>query len=389
MDDVELLFDVTGSVVADETVAELRRLPVWLGASVPAIRTVNDAPAASEALVQVTFCPDTEQVTPGGPLAVMPLTAAGTASDRLTEVAIEGPLFVTVTFQDAVVPGMNEVALAAVLTASRSAAVVMGVVEFAALFALVGSLVGEAIVAVFVRLPVAVGATVPRTVIVAVALGAMDGAEHVTVCPLTAHVQPVVAVVAEIPVTVFGRVSVTVGLTAVEGPALVAVNVQVAWDPATRGDVVAALASDRSALGAVAVVSESVLLAVLGSPEDDDVVAVLVRLPVKAGSRVPVIVTVAVAPTARVGALQLTFWPAIEHDQPEVTLLTARLVTAEGTTSERVGLVATDGPLLVTRTLQLTCWPGTKGVVAPTVTDLSATRPNWPRTGRSPGCWTR
>ena len=100
------------------------------------------------------------------------------------------------------------------------------------------------------------------------------------------------------------------------------------------------------------VVAESLLFPVLGSGVADDTAAVLVIAPgATVGETVPVIVMVLLAPTAIVVALQVTLPPAPAtvhaHPVPPVTVASVN-VTPTGAVSVTCGLLAADGPLLVT-----------------------------------------
>ena len=96
---------------------------------------------------------------------VTPVTAAGTVSLTVAPVTLEGPLFVTVTVYETVVPGTS-VAEPSVFVTARSACGVRVSVSVALLLAGVGSVqpAGTAAAAVFARVPLAPAATVPLIV---------------------------------------------------------------------------------------------------------------------------------------------------------------------------------------------------------------------------------
>ena len=115
-----------------------------------------------------------------------------------------------------------------------------------------------------------------------------------------------------------------------------------------------------SALAADGVVEVELLLSGEGSGVVEDTVAVFTRLPLKLDASVPLIVYVRVAPLATVPKLHDTFWLATEH-APASVPPTVTAVTAAGTASADITASASDGPALLTVTVQVTAWPGTAG----------------------------
>lgn len=254
----------------------------------------------------------------------------------------------------------------------------VGVVTAALLLAVEGSGVVLETLTVLVTCPVVAAAIVPVTVTLTVWPGSSASSAQERLVPATVHVQPAAAAggagVAVAPVRAAGRVSAMRGAKAVEGPLLVRVTVQLAVWPGTSGlGVGSDLATDRSALGAVGVVVVEVLLLASGSAVSEVTFAVLTRLPVWLGDSVPAMVMVTLAPAPSVAAAQLTALPVPTlHVQPGAGVVAVTPVTVAGTVSVRTALVATDGPLLVTVTAQLTAWPGTTGLGA--AWDFTASR---------------
>lgn len=258
----------------------------------------------------------------------------------------------------------------------RSACGVRGVSEVAVLSLVSGSAVALEMVAVLVRVPVAVEASVPVSTTVAEAPGARASSPQVTALPApTVQVQPAAPAaasgVADSPLTVAGTVSASRGASAADGPSLVTVMLHVTVSPGTAVPV-RFLVTRRSADGAVGVEVVEELLAATGSFVGELTVAVFTRLPVWVAARVPLMVTRMDAPEGSVAAAHPTFWPVTVQDQPAASVAAVMPVTVLGITSDRVGVTAVEGPLLVMVTVQLTPWPGTAGLGE--ALDLTASR---------------
>lgn len=235
------------------------------------------------------------------PLALTNVTPAGSVSVSVSVEADDGPPFVIVIAYARLLlatTGSGE----SVIVSARFALGFTVVTEDRELFEVVGSNVGDAIDAVFVIVPVAVGA-VTWTEIGELPV-AMVARVHVTTPELCEHVHPVPEA---LPNTVpAGSVSVTVTSAAALGPLLNALIVYDSAAPASTGSGESVMLEiRRSALGSIVVVAVAELFDVSGSELFVDNTAVFENeLPVLGAASISV--TVVDAPGSRRGSVHVT-----------------------------------------------------------------------------------
>ena len=205
----------------------------------------------------------------------------------------------------------------------------------------VGSGSGESdlVVAVLATLPVASGFTRATIVTVRTAPGAMSPSEQSIRGPVAAQSASGLTVFS---VTLPGSVSVTVALTAVDGPSLVTTIVQWMSSPATTLASAAALTIRRSAATEIGVVVVGVLLPGCGSGVSAVAVAVFTSGPVTPGATVPVRTIGCTSPGASVGNAHSSRWPSMAHCDG-VTVAGTKPAGRSSVTSVST---AVEGPLL-------------------------------------------
>src|SRR6478735_1766823 len=123
-------------------------------------------------------------------------------------------------------------------------------------------------------------------------------------------------VLATAPDSPSGRLSSTVTVRAVDGPALATVRVKVSGAPGTAGSGATVFTMESPALLLTGVLVVAVLFALSGSGVSDVTVAVLMTAgPAKSGTTVAVTVIVTVAPTARSPSEHV---PPVQEPTPDV-----------------------------------------------------------------------
>ena len=231
---LELLFDGTGSVVVEVTVAVLVIVPVVPADTFTTIENVADAPAGSVAIVQVIVpVPPAAGVVHAkvGPVVWLSETNVvpdGMVSESDTLAASPGPPFATVIEYEALTA--EATTLGPVLVTLTSAPAVTGADVVAELFAEVGSLVAAVTVAVFAIVPDAPAATFTTMLNVAEAPAGSVAIAHVIVPvpPGTGVAHPKagpVVWVSETNVVPAGSGSDSDTLAASEGPAFATTTV--------------------------------------------------------------------------------------------------------------------------------------------------------------------
>jgi hypothetical protein len=225
------LFPVLGSVVpvGAAIVAVLSIEPVAVGAMVATNVYVAIPSTARLAVVLMLPTPEgAAQVEPvdATQVHVALINAAGRLSVMTAPETADGPLFVAVMVYVTDVPGISFVELS-VLTMARSAVGVSVSVSVAWLLPAASVVpVGARIVAVLLRVPVAVGTTVAVIVYVAVPLVSKSMVSTMLPVPDVVQVEPAVATQVQFaPVKVAGRLSVNVAPTTADGPAFFATTV--------------------------------------------------------------------------------------------------------------------------------------------------------------------
>ena len=223
---VALLFVLVGSVAdpPGETVAVLASVPV-ADAEIMAARVYVAVPPTGRLTVsEMLPVPLAAQLAP--PEAthdhVAPLSAPGIVSDTVAPTAADGPAFDTTIVYVTGVPGTSVVAPSVFVT-ERSVTVFSVVVSMELLFADDGSVtpLGAAIVAVFDKMPDALGEMFAVIVYVAVDPTARLTVSLMLPVPVAAHEAPAVATHVQVaPDNDPGRASATVAPTTFEGPAL-------------------------------------------------------------------------------------------------------------------------------------------------------------------------
>ena len=198
---------------------------------------------------------------------------------------------------------------------ARSADAVTAVVAVEVLSAGSGSLIGLATLAVSDRLPACAGAVTVTVIVGAVAPVASAGLVQVTeTLPALPQTQPVP--VAETNVTPAGSASVTVRLTASDGPLFTTTSEYATLPPATTvaGPV---FVMARSAEAVTVVLTEAVLLVRSGSAAVEDTDAVLDTVAAWPGAVTVTVMGAAEVPAARVASVQLTeTFPTLVQTQP-------------------------------------------------------------------------
>ncbi len=229
--------------------------------------------------------------------------------------------------------------------------------------------------AVLVGVTVAFGSRVPVRVQVCEEPAGISTAGQVAVPPLIGQFAPSTPWRMEAPVTPAGTWSVTTTFRARDGPLLVTVTRHWICAPGTTGLVSSVFEMVRLACGEGLLVGEATAVRVEAEGSGPPVTsAVLVGVAVALGSSVPVRVQLAVPFTAISTAGQVAVPPLIGQAVPSWSLAMLAAVTPAGTWSVTTTLRARDGPLLVTLTCHLTCWPGTTGLVSSV---LETTRLAW------------
>jgi hypothetical protein len=269
------LFDVVGSVVAEEPLAVLTMLdPPRTDGATSAVRvTVALAPTASVPTGQVTVPAECEQVMVAGfPTADTNEVPAGRLSLTTVSILVDGPSLRTVTRHTAFSPAFT-VGVVAVFETTRSASRTTWVEAVAELFDVVGSDAGPVTDAVFTS-DLGVESAGTATTI---ASGTDDPDARtpplqVTTCP--DRVQMFGSVMMSSPA---GIASVTVNDGDEEGPAFVTSSEYVRFSPA-RTVAGADLVIRRSACGLTLLVAVALLLSGEGSAVDDVTVAGLLRV---------------------------------------------------------------------------------------------------------------
>jgi hypothetical protein len=155
-----------------------------------------------------------------------------------------------------------------------------------------------------------------------------------------------------------GRVSVIDTPVAELGPLFVTVIVYVRFCPTITGSGESVLVIDRLAAGFTVVVVVQLLLPVFGSVTPLVTLAVLLSVPTAAAPGVTTMVTVALAPLAKVPIEQVIV--AVPVQLPGLDVAETN-VTFAGKVSVTVTPVAALGPLLVTRMLYVRFWPANTG----------------------------
>jgi hypothetical protein len=205
-------------------------------------------------------------------------------------------------------PAVTVAALAVLVTFSSAFGAKVEVTE-PVLFPVAGSGVDDDAVAVFVKVPMAVAATVPTTVMVAAppvpAVRSPSKHDFVAITHEPALVDMAVAVKPA------GRVSASWTARATDGPALVTVIVYVAAEPGTGDDGTIDLATETSAEVVTDVEMAEELLVVLRSSVVEEIVAVFASVAPAASARSTVVTIVndGVAPIARLPTEQVTVVP--------------------------------------------------------------------------------
>jgi hypothetical protein len=340
---VEVLLPGTGSVVAEDTVAEFVSVPACTGAVTTSVIVGAVAPVASDARVHVTDTfPAFAQVHPA-PLADTNVTPAGRVSTTDTATASDGPLSLTTRLYVTAPPAVT--VAGPVLVIARSAEPVTVVLAVEVLLPGTGSGVADDTVAELVKVPACAGAV--TVTVIAGALVAVASAARVQVTEtLPAFVQVQPAPDADTNVTPAGNVSRTDNDAASEGPLSVTVSVYATAPPATTvaGPV---LTRARSAEPVTEVEAVEVLLPGTGSGVALDTVAELVSVPGCAGAVTTTVIVGAVAPEARAATVQVTdTLPAFVHVHPAPDADTN--ATPAGSVSVTETLAAGDGPAFTT-----------------------------------------
>jgi len=217
--------------------------------------------------------------------------------------------------------------------------------------------------------------TVPSIVTCALVASATVGNVHATELPVTAQLPVPSATVAVMAVTVAGTVSEITTFFASDGPSFVVVSVHSMGEPATTGDVFntfvfTSAVEPPADADAVHAAAPGQLFADTGSGVELVTVNEFEMVePAEAAETVPETVTMADAASASVANVQERVWPLTRQLPPPLNTFVVMPLTLEGTTSDIVTEVASDGPLLRVVSVHSMPEPAITGFVSSTFDD--------------------